>query len=84
MMTTILPAFRAMPGMAGFIVSATSTGAPGPGRGIALTRVKVFVDYQNTYMRARETFGEPRDDPFTFGQVRPLQLGQLLCRRGTA
>jgi hypothetical protein len=32
-----------------------------------MTRVAVFVDYQNVYMRAREAFGEPRVDPPRLG-----------------
>lgn len=47
-----------------------------------MTRIKVFVDYQNTYMRAREAFGDPKADPFTFGQVLPRRLGLLLRQRG--
>lgn len=40
-----------------------------------MTRVAVFIDYQNAYMRAREVFGDPKVDPFTFGQVYPRRLG---------
>lgn len=47
-----------------------------------MTRVKVFIDYQNTYMLAREAFGEPRTDAFTFGQVFPRRLGVMLRMRG--
>lgn len=49
-----------------------------------MTRVKVFVDYQNTYMRAREGFGDPHRDPFTFGQIFPRRLGVLLSVKGEA
>jgi hypothetical protein len=47
-----------------------------------LTRVAVFVDYQNVYMGARETFGHGRLPSYTFGQVDPLRLGALLTHRG--
>jgi uncharacterized LabA/DUF88 family protein len=47
-----------------------------------MTRVAVYIDYQNAYMRARAAFGNPRDDPFTFGQINPRRLGLLLARRG--
>lgn len=47
-----------------------------------MTRVAVFIDYQNAYMRARESFGNPRSDPYTFGQVYPLRLGTLLNIKG--
>lgn len=40
-----------------------------------MTRVAVFVDYQNLYMRARESFGDPEFDAFTFGQVDARRLG---------
>jgi hypothetical protein len=46
-----------------------------------LTRVAVFVDYQNAYMGAREAFGYPTD-PATVGQVYPRRLGVLLTDRG--
>ncbi len=49
-----------------------------------MTRVKMFIDYQNTYMGARESFGEPHGDPFTFGQVYPRRLGILLRTKGEA
>ncbi len=46
-------------------------------------RLCVFIDYQNTYMRAREVFGSAatRQD-FTFGQIFPRRLGVLLRQRG--
>lgn len=47
-----------------------------------MNRVAVFVDYQNTYMRARESFGNPSVDPYTFGQVFPRRLALLLKDRG--
>jgi hypothetical protein len=46
-----------------------------------VTRVAVFVDYQNTYMRVREAFGWT-DAHFTLGQVFPRRLGVLLTDRG--
>ncbi len=33
-------------------------------------------------MRARESFGNPRSDPYTFRQVYPLRLGTLLNTKG--
>lgn len=45
------------------------------------SRVAVFVDYQNTYHRARELFGSPGDPP-TVGHVHPHLLGDLLLRLG--
>ncbi len=56
----------------------TSGHAVGEAAEHAMTRMKVFIDYQNTYMRAREAFGNQRHEPFTFGQVLPHRLGQLL------
>lgn len=47
-----------------------------------MTRLKVFVDYQNTYMRAREAFGDPDLVPYTFGQILPRRLGVLLRTKG--
>lgn len=47
-----------------------------------MTRVAIFVDYQNAYMRARQSFGDPEVDPFTVGQVHPRQLGLLLTAKG--
>lgn len=46
-----------------------------------MTRIVVYVDYQNTYMRARSAFGDP-SDPFTVGQVHPRRLGVLLRGKG--
>lgn len=46
-----------------------------------MTRVAVFIDYQNVYKRARETFGTGHE-PFTFGQVYPRRAGVLLTQRG--
>lgn len=57
--------------MAGFIISG----------GAKLTRVAVFIDYQNVYAGARDAFGW-RQDHFTLGQVLPRRLGLLLTDRG--
>lgn len=46
-----------------------------------VTRVAVFIDYQNTYKRAREAFGWS-DAHYTLGQVFPRRLGVLLTDRG--
>lgn len=42
-----------------------------------MTRVKVFIDYQNCYHRARGAFGLQTAHPIE-GHVRPLRLGHLL------
>jgi uncharacterized LabA/DUF88 family protein len=47
-----------------------------------MTRVAVFVDYQNTYRRARDSFGDHRLDPFNVGQVHPGRLASLLTTKG--
>ena len=47
-----------------------------------MTRVSVFIDYQNVYHCAREAFGDPQTDPPTFGHVRPHRLGLLLKQLG--
>ena len=47
-----------------------------------MTRVAVFIDYENTRFGARDAFGDPRRDPGTFGHVWPLRLGLLLKRLG--
>ncbi len=46
-----------------------------------MTRVAVFIDYQNVYMGARETFGL-HDAPFTEGQIFPRRAGILVADRG--
>jgi len=43
-------------------------------------RVGLFIDYQNVYMRARESFAAT-DGNHTDGQIDPLRLGQLLIAR---
>lgn len=47
-----------------------------------MNRVAVFIDYQNTYMRAREVFGSMGADSFVVGQVLPRRLGVHLVQRG--
>ncbi|MHB1527729.1 MAG: NYN domain-containing protein [Candidatus Dormibacteria bacterium] len=47
-----------------------------------MSRVVVFIDYQNLYHGAREAFGSPGTDRPTFGHVRPLRLGLLLTQLG--
>ena len=37
--------------------------------GNPVTRVAVFIDYENSRFGAREVFGDPRRDPYTFGHV---------------
>jgi len=44
--------------------------------------VVIFVDYQNAYMRARQSFGEPNVDRSVFGQIYPRRLGSLLVAQG--
>lgn len=45
-------------------------------------RLRVFIDYQNAYMRAREAFGdESTKYDYTFGQIYPRRLGVLLRQR---
>lgn len=45
--------------------------------------VFIFLDWQNVYMRARESFHEP-NAPYTLGQVDPLDLAHGLLNRGPA
>ncbi len=47
-----------------------------------VTRVAVFIDYQNTYRGARQTMGWQDEQDYTLGQVNPLRLGVLLTDRG--
>jgi uncharacterized LabA/DUF88 family protein len=44
-----------------------------------VTRVAVFIDWQNTYKTAREAFGW-RDWPNEYGNYSPLELAQILAR----
>ena len=42
-------------------------------------RLRVFIDYQNAYMRARDAFGDASTEKdFTFGQIFPRRLGVRL------
>ena len=68
----ILPRLAGTAGHGGVTYSVTSV----PDR-----RVAVFVDYQNTYHRARELFGSPGDPP-TVAHVHPDLLGDLLLTLG--
>ena len=47
-----------------------------------MTRVAVFIDYQNLYHSAREAFADPAQASPTVGHVHPLQLGNLLTDLG--
>lgn len=47
-----------------------------------MTSVAVFIDYENIRFAAREVFGDPRRDPYTFGHVDPLRLGLLVKQLG--
>ena len=47
-----------------------------------MTRVAVFLDYQNAYHGAREAFGDPSRDAPTVGHVNPQRLGLLLKQLG--
>lgn len=49
-----------------------------------MTRVAVFIDYQNIYHGARRAFGGPRTDAPSFGHVDPAALARLLVRLGHA
>lgn len=48
-----------------------------------MTRVAVFIDYQNCYMGARRCF-DWQGNHFTYGQVYPRQLALLLVDKGRA
>lgn len=43
-----------------------------------LTRVLLFVDYQNAYNLAREAFGDKVNDPPAVGNIYPQRLGLLV------
>ena len=47
-----------------------------------MTRVAVFIDYENSRFGAREVFGDPRRDPYTFGHVEPQKLALMLKQLG--
>ena len=45
-------------------------------------RVVVFIDYQNLYHRARDSFFEGDNPPPLIGHVHPLKIGELLVELG--
>lgn len=45
-----------------------------------MARLRLFIDYQNTYKGAREAF-HGWDDVSTAGQISPLALGRLITER---
>ena len=47
-----------------------------------MTRVAVFIDYENLRFAARKVFGDPKRYHHTFGHVNPLQLGLMLTELG--
>ena len=47
-----------------------------------MTRVAVFIDYENSRFGAREVFGDPRRDPYTFGHVELQKLALMLKQLG--
>lgn len=47
-----------------------------------MTRVAVFIDYQNLYHGSRQSFDWGHEPPWV-GQTSPLRLGSLLCHMGT-
>lgn len=49
-----------------------------------VSRVAVFVDYQNMYHGARRAFGDPTVDAPSFGQLDPAALARLLTDLGRA
>ena len=49
-----------------------------------MSRVAVFVDYQNMYHGARRAFGDPAADAPTFGHLDPVVLARLLTDLGRA
>lgn len=49
-----------------------------------MTRVAVFIDYQNVYKGARSAFGYEDSTDFTHGQVFPRRLGIVVTDRGRA
>jgi uncharacterized LabA/DUF88 family protein len=48
-----------------------------------VSRVAIFIDYQNVYRRARDVFAAPNSRSLE-GQVDPLRLAHLLVERGRA
>lgn len=47
-----------------------------------MTRVSLFIDYENIRFAARDIFGGPRRSRNAFGHVNPLQLGLMLTDLG--
>ena len=47
-----------------------------------MTRVAVFIDYENVRHGARNAFGDPTRDRYTFGHISPLPLAMLLTQLG--
>ena len=45
-------------------------------------RVAVFIDYQNCYGIARELFHDHGSDPAHFGNLKPMQLANLMASKG--
>ena len=43
-------------------------------------RVVLFIDYQNAFNGARESFHEWNPSSYTDGQFNPVKLGEILCR----
>ena len=46
-------------------------------------QVAVFIDYQNCYRIARELFHDHEVDPAHLGNLKPIQLANLLASKGT-
>src|SRR5216683_5803569 len=47
-----------------------------------MSRLALFIDYQNAYKGARAAFGWQYDPDFTKGQLLPRRLGVLITDRG--
>lgn len=45
-------------------------------------RVTVFIDWQNAYRTARQSFFDPKNDPHTHGQFDPIALAKLVTNQG--
>jgi uncharacterized LabA/DUF88 family protein len=48
-----------------------------------MSRVAIFIDYQNVYRRARDVFAAPNSRSLE-GQIDPVKLAHLLVERGRA
>ncbi|MDE0578456.1 MAG: NYN domain-containing protein, partial [bacterium] len=66
------PACPAQQGMAGLFFSGA----------VSITKVVVFIDYQNVYHRARASFGYDGDPDPNIGHIYPQKVGELLCDLG--